>query len=160
MLNKRVDERVELNIKGFLTILKKLDPKKEFGLKLNMHLLKLSVEEYFNESDLIKDKHNIKFTNVSKRMSLTMHCIIQHKPIMFCKKVDNLPVKILLINEIYAFILGVSHHEYRKCFRDKEAVENFLYLLHQKCIDPEAFAIVINIFDRVFKECKEIENAS
>ena len=159
-INIKIDERVNLFIKTFIKLKKKIDPNNIYGIDLNIQLLESSVREYFAESNYIKSKHSIEYTNASKRMSLTMHSVIQNKPIYVTKKLDALPFKILLINEIFAFILGVSHHSYRKCFRDKEAVENFLFLLHHKCIEPEAFAIVINVFDRVFKECKEELNAS
>ena len=158
--DQRVNNRINTYIDSFLLLLKRIDPLDKYGLDLNMHQVISTAKEYFIQSDFIKTKHNIKYTNASKRMSLTISCIMKNKPIYISKEVDDLPAKILLINEIYAIILGITHLSYRKCFSNKEAFNNFLYLLYNKCIDPEAFAITIDIFSKVLKECKEINNAS
>jgi len=157
----RVDERVELFIDGFEKIVNKLDPKDNYNLSLDLHLLKSAVEEYFKESDSIKLKHNIAFSNASKRMALTMNHIINNRPIFICSEADEYPMGILLINEIYALYLGISHFRYKKYLKEVNIINKFLYLLHNKKIDSEAFAIIIDIFESSYESChKETINAN
>ncbi len=154
----RVDERVELFIDGFGKICNKLDQDDKYNLSLDIHLLKLAVEEYFKESDTIKLKHGIEFSNSSKRMALTMNHIINNRPISVCSEADEYPMKILLINEIYALYLGISHFGYKKYLKETNIINKFLYLLHSKTIDSEAFAIVIDIFESSYKSCHKETN--
>ena len=68
-INKRMDLRVSTYIENFLFMANIVDPKLDYGLTLNIHLLEASIKDYFSHSDELKKKHNIEYTNASKRMS-------------------------------------------------------------------------------------------
>ena len=157
----RIDERVKLFIDGFEKIINKLDTNDIYVLSLNLHLLKSAIEEYFKESDSIKLKHNTTLKNASKRMALSMNHIINDRPVFICSEADEYPMKILLINKIYALCLGISYFGYKKYLKEVNIINKFLYLLHNKKIDSEAFTIIIDIFENSYESChKETINAN
>jgi hypothetical protein len=133
-----------------------IDPNNLYNIQLNDYLLLNSIEEYFKNSDEIKGKHNIEYTNEAKMFSLTMYSISKNKPIYITnnKQTNEMPKKILLINELYAVFLGISHLEYKKEFGKEDILMKFVYLLHYKCIEAETLAIIIDILMSILNKVK------
>lgn len=118
---------------------------------LNVKLLRHAVESCFLDIDRMKYFHGIEYADCHKRAAFSMLWITRAHPIQLATNA-NMTESLLVINEIYALGLGLSHINVKTDDISEKWYRNMIYILHFRNPAPEILASEMYVLDCAMKK--------
>ena len=123
------------------------DKFKDFqGIHLNLKLLRHAVESYFLDLYRMKDFHGITHADQHKRAAFSMLWIVKAHPIQL-HTVASMTEALMVINELYAMHVGLSHLEIDITNISSTYIRNLIYILHFRQTSPEILASAMYLLE-------------
>jgi hypothetical protein len=123
------------------------------NIKLDMFLLRETIESCFCDIYRLKFFRNVHQEDAHKQAAFFMIWIAKIRPIQFMNEIKNLKPSELFANELFAIFTGLALLDISpRCLRDREPeyFRNLIYLLHFHSCSGEQLASEMFLLDRLF----------